>query len=210
MTGQHHAICGAALSAPAMLALAHGSVGAVLVTLPIAAVAAMLPDVDTRNFPLRGQIYRFWERFAKAARRRGIWGEPFALAAFVVGFVMGGLIGGVSWVIRRFVKHRGATHTFLCAAIIGTAAVWASMAWFASWVPGAALAIGYVSHLLTDALTLRGVELLDPVSQITFHLLPRPLRFATGSGGESVAVLLILVGALFGFAAVYTGVIVHL
>ncbi|MCA1666751.1 MAG: metal-dependent hydrolase [Thermomicrobia bacterium] len=81
MRGRHHAICGAAVAAPALLYLTRGSIGAVAVGVPIATLGAMLPDIDTRRFPLQGEVWRGWKRLAKTARARGALGMPFALAA---------------------------------------------------------------------------------------------------------------------------------
>ena len=147
MRGRHHAICGAAVAAPALLYLTRGSIGAVVVGVPIATLGAMLPDIDTRRFPLQGEVWRAWKRLAKTARSRGPLGMPFALAAILVGALMAGALGALSWLVRRVVSHRGFTHTVFCTAIIGVAATWASLRLVGSWVPGVALAIGYASHL---------------------------------------------------------------
>lgn len=195
MQGKHHAVCGAAVAVPALFALTGGSIGAVLVAVPIATVGALLPDMDTRHFALRSEIWRAWNHVAKACRRFGLWGEPFALAALFVGVVMAGTLGVVSWVLRRFVSHRGFTHTLLCTAIVSGLAVWGSVNLFDSWVPGVALAVGYLSHLLTDAMTMRGVELFGPFVPVAMHLLPRGVRFRNGTAAEFIAVCTVVVGA---------------
>lgn len=203
MQGRHHAMCGAAIAAPVLLYLTKGSLGAVVIGVPIATVGAMLPDIDTRHFALQSDIWRSWQRLAKTARKRGIWGEPFALAALLVGAIMAGTLGALSWLVRRVVTHRGFTHTLTCAAMLGVLAIWGSARLFGSTVPGIALMIGYLSHLVTDAMTFRGVELLGPFVPLTFHLLPPGLRFTNGGFRESAAVFVIVVGAMFGFATAY-------
>lgn len=200
MQGKNHAVCGAAIAVPALFALTGGSLGAVAVGVPIAIVGALLPDIDTRHFALRGGIWRGWQRVAKAARTFGLWGEPFALAALLVGIVMAGTLGTVSWVLRRFVSHRGFTHTLLCTALVGSLALWGSTAAFASWVPGAALTVGYLSHLFTDAMTMRGVELFGPVVPVAVHLLPPGVRFRNGTAMEAVAVFAVLLASVSAFA----------
>ena len=64
MRGRHHAICGAAIAAPALLYLTKGSIGAVIAGVPIATLGAMLPDIDAQRFPLQGEVWRGWKRRA--------------------------------------------------------------------------------------------------------------------------------------------------
>jgi len=197
MQGRHHAICGAVIAAPALLYLTGGSIGAVLIGVPIATIGALLPDMDTRHFALQSEIWRGWKHVAHIARARGLWGEPFALAAYFVGAIIAGTLGTVSWVLRRFVSHRGATHTLACAAVIGLLAVWGSVRLFDSPVPGIALLIGYLSHLVTDAMTIRGVDLFSPLVPLTVHVLPPGLRFRNGGTMEMIAVCTVIFGAAF-------------
>ncbi len=203
MRGRHHAICGAATAAPAILYLTHGSIGAVAVGVPIATLGAMLPDIDTRQFPLQGEVWRGWKRLAKTARARGPLGMPFALAAIVVGAIMAGALGAVSWLVRRVVSHRGFTHTIFCTAIIGLVATWASLRLVGSLIPGIALTVGYASHLITDAMTYRGVDAFEPLIPLTIHLLPPGLRFGNGGVREGIAVFTIVVAAILGIATAY-------
>lgn len=197
MQGRHHALCGAAIAAPALLYLTGGSVGAVLIGIPIATVGALLPDMDTRHFALQSEIWRGWKRAALIAQRRGMWGTPFALAAYLVGAIMAGTLGTMSWLLRRFVSHRGATHTLVCAAVVGLLAGWGSLRLFDTPVPGLALVIGYLSHLVTDAMTIRGVDLFSPFIPLTVHVLPPGLRFRNGGTMETLAVCTVVLGAAF-------------
>jgi membrane-bound metal-dependent hydrolase YbcI (DUF457 family) len=203
MRGRHHAICGAAIAAPAILYLTQGSIGAVVVGVPIATLGAMLPDIDTRQFPLQGEVWRGWKRLAKTAQSRGVLGMPFALAAIIVGAVMAGFLGTLSWLVRRVVSHRGFTHTVFCTALIGLAATWGSLRLVGSWVPGIALTIGYASHLVTDAMTYRGIDPFQPLVPFTIHVLPPGLRFGNGGVREGVAVFTIVVAAILGIATAY-------
>jgi membrane-bound metal-dependent hydrolase YbcI (DUF457 family) len=199
MRGRHHAVCGAAIAAPVLLYLTQGSIGAVVVGVPVAALGAMLPDIDARRFALQGEIWRGWKRLARTAWARGPFGAPFALAAIVTGGIIAGLLGTLSWLVRRVVSHRGFTHTFICAALIGLLSLWAGERLIGSWVPGAALVVGYLSHLVTDAMTYRGVDMLWPVP-VTIHVLPPGLRFGNGGVRESLAVCAVVVGAFLAFA----------
>jgi membrane-bound metal-dependent hydrolase YbcI (DUF457 family) len=199
MRGRHHAVCGAAIAAPVLLYLTRGSVGAVVVGVPVATLGAMLPDIDAQRFPLQSEVWRGWKRLARTAWARGPFGAPFALAAILVGAILAGALGALSWLVRRVVSHRGFTHTIICAALIGALGVWAGERLLGSWVPGAALAIGYLSHLVTDAMTYRGVDMLWPVP-LTIHVLPPGLRFGNGGVRESLAVCAVVIGSFLAFA----------
>jgi membrane-bound metal-dependent hydrolase YbcI (DUF457 family) len=199
MRGRHHAVCGAAIAAPVLLYLTRGSLGAVVIGVPVATLGAMLPDIDAQRFPLQGEVWRGWKRLARTAWARGPFGAPFALAAIVVGGILTGTLGVLSWLVRRVVSHRGFTHTIVCAAIIGALGVWTGERLIGSWVPGVALAVGYLSHLVTDAMTYRGVDMLWPVP-LTIHVLPPGLRFSNGGVRETLAVCTVVVASFLAFA----------
>jgi membrane-bound metal-dependent hydrolase YbcI (DUF457 family) len=203
MRGRHHAVCGAALAAPVLLSLTQGSLTAVIIGVPMATLGAMLPDIDARHFPLQGEIWRGWKRLARTAWARGPFGAPFALAAIIVGGIITGFLGTISWLVRRVVSHRGFTHTIICAAILGALCVWAGERLIGSWVPGVALAVGYLSHLVTDAMTYRGVDMLWPVP-VTIHVLPRGLRFGNGGVRESLAVCAVVIASFLAFAMAWS------
>lgn len=87
-----------------------------------------------------------------------------------------------------WLPHRGLTHTILALALVAAAA-WAL-------VPGPlamAVTAGYGSHLVADMLTPRGLPLLWPLSGRQLHLAPTPLRIRTGSFGETLMFVLLLV-----------------
>lgn len=111
-----------------------------------------------------------------------------ALAALATGAAVLSF-GGVAAVVHRLPgHHRGWTH----APSFALALVAASFAFGPVLLPalpgvGAAFAVGYLSHLAADALTIRGIPLWWPGGHApSLHLLPRPLRVRTGSGGEVV------------------------
>lgn len=94
----------------------------------------------------------------------------------------------LSWILRRFVHHRGQTH-YLAAALVPmglTNAVVAPVApgW---WWVGTAVGAGYLVHLAGDCLTLSGVPLLGPVSDRSFGVW-WPLRFRAGGRVELLIV----------------------
>ena len=86
------------------------------------------------------------------------------------------------------VGHRGVTHygvTTLGVMIIGYL-VSARMGYPDA---GLALGVGYLSHVIADALTRHGVPLWWPLPG-NFHLLPGPFRIKTGGAGESIFFML--------------------
>ena len=96
-------------------------------------------------------------------------------------------LGGVAGLVHRLPgHHRGWTH----APPVALALTAASLAIGPVLAPslrgvGAAFAAGYISHLLADALTIRGIPLWLPgKTEPSLHLLPRPLRVRTGGAGE--------------------------
>jgi inner membrane protein len=76
-----------------------------------------------------------------------------------------------------------------------------ALAALAAWRGAAlALSIGYLSHLLADAMTMSGVPLWWPVGEKRVHVLPPGLRLRTGSLAEYA--MLMVVGAVIGIAFV--------
>ncbi len=98
----------------------------------------------------------------------------------------------VSFTLRLLgVKHRGVTHYGLTALLILAATFWC---WRTGWPygygdVGLAFGLGYLSHILADALTKHGVPLLWPLPG-QFRLLPGPLRVRTGGTVETLVSLL--------------------
>ncbi len=103
-----------------------------------------------------------------------------------------GLVGKlVSFMLRLVgVKHRGVTHYGLTALLILAATF---LCWRTGWAygdVGLAFGLGYLSHILADAMTKHGVPLLWPLPG-QFHLLPGPLRIRTGGPVETLVFLLV-------------------
>lgn len=98
-------------------------------------------------------------------------------------------LGGVAGVVHRLPgHHRGWTHAPPVAIAVTVLACAFGPALFPA-LPGVgpAFAAGYISHLASDALTIRGIPLWWPGNnQPSLHLLPRPLRVRTGGPRESV------------------------
>lgn len=114
-----------------------------------------------------------------------------------------GLLGSVSGLVLRIfgVGHRGLTHygltglaVLLISTLLGGRLGYGDV--------GLAFGLGYLSHLLADAMTLSGAPLLWPWPG-SIHVLPRPLRIRTGGLAEQfifvglgVLVIILLMGLL--------------
>jgi membrane-bound metal-dependent hydrolase YbcI (DUF457 family) len=85
--------------------------------------------------------------------------------------------------------HRGVTHYGLTSlgVMIISYLVSARMGYPDA---GLALGVGYLSHVVADALTKHGVPLWWPLPG-NFHLLPGPFRVKTGGAGESIFFMLV-------------------
>jgi len=129
----------------------------------IAALAALLPDLDAPRSKIRS----------------------LALGPFRPLDPLGDLLHG-AW------GHRGPLHSLLGLIVFGLiCALPLALLW--GWVYGAAALLGYASHLALDAMTRHGVPLLPARGKDgrwdlrrRRHLLPRALRFVTGSAAEDV------------------------
>ena len=118
------------------------------------------------------------------------WRHACALALGLLA-ISAGLVaaGGGSGLVNRLPgHHRGWTH----APPAAIALCLLSLALGPALVPalpgiGAAFGFGYISHLVADSLTIRGIPLWWPgETQPSLHLLPRHVRVRTGSAGEAL------------------------
>lgn len=137
-----------------------------VVALGLAAGAALLPDIDSDEAEIR--------QITGTARSKGIVGRV------------------VSWLTRLFGGHRALTHTLLAWGIV---TLWAGL-YFRGGGLAVAVSVGYLSHLLADMLTARGVPLLWPVYRKRLHLLPAAIAIRTGSTIETLTVVAVGVAAI--------------
>lgn len=149
---------------------------------PVAVVAALTPDVDNPRSKLGNGLGRVRSPFLNLLTR------PFSWA-----------LRAVSFALFKTVGHRTLTHSLIG---LGTFSALAGLLWRAFPVAGSgifvALVAGYASHLVADALNIRGVPLLWPADG-TVRLLPGGVR----SGGPAELALALC-------AAVTTGYLVYL
>lgn len=123
-----------------------------------ATVGALLPDVDSDESIIR--------RSTGTARSNGCIGK---LAALGISAITGG--------------HRVGTHTAVAWLVIS------AIAWLAGRASGLtpvaiAFSVGYLSHLLADALTVEGVPLFWPLAKRRVCLLPSFIAIRTGTFAE--------------------------
>jgi inner membrane protein len=155
----------------------------VVAAVAVAAVAALLPDLDGTDSTARTgvglgkqQIKREWRkrpRLSLIARR--IASIPLNIFA-------------------RLVPHRGPTHWILTAVILWGVVAYAATLFNLPPVLWVAFGAGYMSHLLADALTVAGVPLLGPLSGRSVRFIPRPIAIRTGGLAESLVVSLLMAG----------------
>lgn len=162
MKGVSHAICGL-LAGAAFHIIVRPLAPALVDLVPVAGmllVASLLPDVDSDESSIR--------QATGTARHRGVGGR---LVSFVIK-----LLGG----------HRGAfTHSLLAWAF---ATFWVGV-YFHGNMLMVAFGIGYLSHLLADALTVQGVPLLWPIIGRRISFLPHAIAIRTGGVVEQVVVI---------------------
>lgn len=158
MRGTSHLALGAAAS---LTLLAWGPI-------PGAAVAAgmlggLMPDLDASESTIKH------------------WAIPLGGGARVKPFWLPAVV------VSALTRHRGPVHSLAGLAV--AAGLAAGLAVLLG-LPGArllvaAFALGYLSHLLGDALTRTGVPLFYPLRRGQIHLLPGPLRLRLGGVVET-------------------------
>jgi inner membrane protein len=149
---------------------------------PAAVVAAWVPDVDNPRSRLGNGLSRTKSPVLNTIVRPASW----ALRA-------------ASFTLSRTVGHRTLTHSLLgvalFVALVSPVAPLSPELFFA-------LVSGYASHLVADALNVKGVALLWPVGQ-RFRLLPGGVR--SGGIAEFVVALAAVVVAGYGIYALHLG-----
>lgn len=95
----------------------------------------------------------------------------------------------LGWILS-WLPHRGPTHSLLFTALIWVASIAAKDILNPVYLQAAA--VGYLSHLVTDAITEDGIAAFWPIPMRVW-LLPPLLRPETGSVGEFIWVIILLV-----------------
>jgi len=102
----------------------------------------------------------------------------------------------LSWAVRAAClgKHRTLTHWLPLWMGLSYLAIVVTAPWAMVQVAAVMFCMGYICHLLEDALTFDGIPLVLPVGH--WHLLPWPLRFRSGGRIEPVIVALLLLACV--------------
>ncbi|RAX57626.1 hypothetical protein CCZ01_05665 [Helicobacter monodelphidis] len=87
----------------------------------------------------------------------------------------------ISHLIHKIFGHRGATHTLLFPLVIGVILYPLFLALHFDMLPLLGIVIGSYLHIAGDMLTKSGCPIYLPLHSRNIGLLPKPLRFVTGS-----------------------------
>ena len=87
------------------------------------------------------------------------------------------------WFARLF-THRGIFHTVFPAI-----ALFFVLGYFSTTLVALALVVGYIAHLISDGMTVMGVDLLHPISQFR-------IQGFIHTGGKAEAVTCVVIGFL--------------
>lgn len=119
----------------------------------IASLGSLVPDIDEDNSLLNNLLF-------KSIRYRSValaaLGGIFALFALLQGLDWWIFFSGIYAVAVAFIPHRSFTHSFLSMGIV----TW--ITYLAHPPYALAMALGYFSHLLADAVTVGGVPFFWP------------------------------------------------
>lgn len=107
--------------------------------------------------------------------------------------VVGRRVRLISVPLAAIFGHRGFTHSLLAVLLLGYAVISANTPASVYWLP---LCVGYLSHILGDALSASGVPLLYPWSRKRFRARVLPVN----SRRETLAVALVFFLVLLGGA----------
>ena len=154
-----------------------------IVPIFLSMLGGLFPDFDSTNSTVAHMGFRV---------NKGLRVKPFYLLS---------LFGSIIF------EHRTYTHTFI-AAIIGGVVV-SIITYFVGMedmiINGVAFFLGWVSHILLDAMTVSGVPMLWPMKPITQsqHILSHKRRIKTGATFDQIFGLLLLflfvIGVVFFF-----------
>lgn len=153
------------------------------------AVGGLLPDLDEpgsmiSNAPriLGKQARHLLSYLSIGPLRPIVW--LVGLILLVVAGLLNVLTRASSHVFRFLAMgHREGSH-WLPVWIALCVGVYLLTAPVAGPAPAVGFGLGYLTHLLTDALTKTGIPLI-PKTGLRLHLLPRPMRIRTGGIAEN-------------------------
>jgi membrane-bound metal-dependent hydrolase YbcI (DUF457 family) len=184
--------------------------------LPAAGVlGGLLPDMDEPN----STIAHLPGKARSLVRDTTGSGAAAALVNLIVSIVAGILEAGtvaLATFVKSVLGHRGAMHSLALAVGVAAGATMGVLAlgavtqakWEGAVPPlvGPVLGVGYVTHLVTDAMTKTGVPLLWPLTKERIRILPKWMAASTGGALDwfvgfacTAATLWLMIRSDFGF-----------
>lgn len=146
-------------------------------TIGAATVAALLPDIDSKSSMLNRMLFQMIEAKWRSLSL-GVINVILALYYFIFDAPLWVLLLGIYVLAVNVAPHRGFTHSLLSMAAI----TWITQMASSKAYPelGVAVAVGYMTHLLADAVTVRGIPFLWPMKK-NFGLNDLGVKVRTGS-----------------------------
>jgi len=156
----------------------------ILTAVIVTGLAAGLPDVlDSENAAGRDPMGVSWSGIKRDAKRKRL----SVIEALLL--IPRSLLAVMVDILARIIPHRGVTHWLITWSLLTILA--GLVVLLARWGSEVALffSLGYLSHLLADAMTVSGVKLFMPFYGKAIHLLPRLLCFRYDSPVQWLIVL---------------------
>lgn len=205
MMGRSHMALGATLSTITMLAVGPNPLEkpAVLITgVVVGTVASLLPDIDGDPDSPADPLVRTLFGVGNTQTKRQVWRT--LLKGDILGFLWALVRRVVAMIINIFANilpHRGVTHWGMFAICLYFLALILCLVTGVPTSIALAFFVGYMSHIMADMMTKSGVALFAPFGPRhrgkprRYHLLPKHLRFTTGSVTEKIVVALVVLAS---------------
>lgn len=177
MTGNTHLALGVTAGALAVgVSGAGGHIMEATGMMLIASLGSLLPDIDEEGSILNNLLFKSIRHRSAALAVGGVLFALFALLQELDWWIF---FAGIYAVAVAFVPHRSFTHSLISLFIV----TW--ITYLARPDYALAMALGYLSHLLADACTVRGIPLFWPWKQ-RIGLRNLGVRVRTGSTLDKV------------------------
>jgi inner membrane protein len=124
--------------------------------------------------------------------------SPFIYVFYLPVVVIASGIGSVVPDIDTRFRHRKALHNILSLTITSIIALIITLKAGIGWIPAAGFTLGYISHIIGDMMTKRGVALLYPFRG-EYYRLPIIL-------GRSEDLLVNVLGTILGITLIFLGI----
>jgi inner membrane protein len=175
VTGKTHLALGLVSGAVTAAAIDPAqSLNEATVTILVSGTAALLPDIDDDNSTVNKILFPFLPEGLRSWVLAAL-GGLVVLFFILRDWPLWTLLAGIYALCVAFADHRGFSHSLLAFVFV----VWTS--YLASPMIAPAVAVGYGSHLLADAVTAGGIPLFWPWSK-RFGLRNLGLKIPTGGG----------------------------